>query len=260
MAATTKKKTGLKKKYIKLAGKKGFKEAWRLQKLSERKAKTARKKTIKKKATKKKVVKKAVRKKTIRKKSVRKKPVKKRVVKKTVKRKTYTKRKGPNMAKKKTTKRRRKRNGGGKMNIQKTLMDGAMAAAGAVGISAVANMVPIPDPRLKALIPIAGAIILPSLKIVKGDMGKALSMGMLTIGAISLLRQFAPQLPLLAGEDADYLDYVPGQDEEMAMLGLDDDDDDESLDEELMLGGESLEVAGESIDMFGEEDDFIFED
>lgn len=242
-----KKKTGLKKKYIKLAGKGGFKKAWSLQKSAERKQAAARKKPASKKPARKKIVRKPTVKKVVRKKTVRKKPVRKTVRKKVVRRKTPIKRKGPSMAaRKKKTSTRRKRRNNPRINIQKTLTDGAMAAAGAIGASAIANMIPVPDPRIKALIPIAAAIILPTTKLVRGDMGRALSMGMLTIGALSLVRQFAPQLPLLAGEN-DMLDYVPGSDEEAAMLGYNESD----LDDDLMLG-EVVDVAGESVDIAGE--------
>jgi hypothetical protein len=250
--AATKKKTGLKKKYIKLAGKGGFKKAWSLQKAAGRKAKTARKKTTGKKTARKKVVKKVVRKTAIRRK-----PVKKTVRKKVARKKTTIKRKGPIMAKKIKGTRRKRRNNP-KMNIQRTLMDGALAAAGAIGASAIANMIPVPDPRIKAAIPIVAAMVLPMTGIVKGDMAKALSMGMLTVGALSLVRQFIPNVPLLAGEDENMLDYMP--DDDLAMLGMDDDLDDElmlgdDLDDELMLGGESIDIAGESVDVAG--DDFV---
>lgn len=243
-----KKKTGLKKKYIKLAGKGGFKKAWSLQKSAERKQAAARKKPVRKKPVRKKAVRKPAVKKVVRKKIVRKKPVRKTVSKKVVKRKTPIKRKGPSMAaRKKKPPTRRKRRNNPRMNIQKTLVDGAFAVAGAIGASALANMIPIPDPRIKAAIPIVAAIILPTTKLVKGDMAKALSMGMLTIGAVSLVRQFMPNVPLLAGENENMLDYIPEDEQAAAMLGMD-------LDEDLMLG-ESVDIAGESVDIAGE--DFV---
>lgn len=245
--AIAKKKTGLKKKYIKLAGKGGFKKAWALQKAASRKSKAARKKAKPKKTTRKKTVRKKVVKKTVRKKVTKRKSVPKKVVrKKVVKRKSTIKRKGPNMAKKKQQKRRKRRNP--RVNIQKTLMDGALAVAGAVGASAIANMIPGLDPRMKAGIPILGAVILPTMKIVRPDTAKAMSMGMLTIGAVSLVKQFAPQLPLLAGEDD--LDYLPTKAEQAAMLGAGD-----PL--ENFAGGEMVQVAGEMVKMAGDDDDFV---
>jgi len=235
-------KIGLMKKYIKLAGG-SFKKAWRLQKAAQgKKKKPAKKKTVKKKAT---------RKKTAVKKTVRKKVTKKKTV---VKKRSTTKRKVASVAKKKktTTKRRRRSTGGGR--VQQTLMAGGAAALGAIGAGVGANMIPFPDPRLKAAIPIVAGVMLSTMKVGRAPMMKMVSAGMVAAGALALVKQFAPQVPLLAGED-DGLTFIPSNSERQAMLGYDQDDyEDDSLvlgdtisdyDDDDDLMGETYEMQGE---------------
>lgn len=228
---------GLMKKYIKLADG-DFKKAWKLQKAAQKK-RGGKKKTTRKKVTRKKVAKKKA--------TRRKAPAKKTVTKKRVIRKS-TKRKAAKMArKKKPTARRRSAPRGGK--IQKTLMNGLSAAAGAVGAGVVANMIPLPDPRMKAALPIAGGIALAMSPMGRGQMMQLVSVGMVSAGALALVRQFAPQIPLLAGEDESLLEYVPESDEELALLGTPVDLDGESVD----LMGEEYDLEDEEIDeMSGE--------
>lgn len=231
-------KPGLKKKYIKL-GKGDFAKAWRLQKAAARKGK-------KKPAKKKPVRKKAARKSPVKRKSVRKKVVRKKVVrKKAVRRKSTQKRKAGNMAgkRRKATTTRRRRSGGGRVNVQKMLMMGSAAAAGAVGAGAVANMIPLPDPRIKAALPIAAGIALGMSQMGKQEMFKFVSVGMVSAGALALVRQFAPNLPLLAGEDETLLDYVPNDSEDVALLGMDDELDSDYMGAAVDLDGESVEVG-----------------
>ncbi len=237
-------KTGLKKKYIKLAGG-DFKKAWKLQKAASGKKKVAKKKVARKKVARKKVV---------RKKVARKSPAKKRklvVKKKIVKRKTPKRRKAVgNMAKrKKATPKRRRKSGGGKVNAQKILMQGVGAAAGAVGAGVVANMIPLPDPRMKAALPIVAGVVLGMSKMGRANVMKFASVGMISAGALALVRQFAPNVPLLAGEDQEMLDYVPGNDEELALLGYDEENYEDFSGSPVDLDGESYEVAGESEDI-----------
>ena len=255
--------TGLMKKYIKLADG-DFKKAWKLQKAAQKKK--GKKKPVKKKAVKKKAVKrKAVKKKTVRKKAVKKRVVKKSPVRKTVKKKTVKrkavsqKRKGSAMAKKKKSapRKRRKSSGGGK--IQKTLMTGAMAAAGAIGAGVAANYIPVPDPRLKAALPIVAGVFLGSTKMGRSAMMQTVAAGMVAAGTLALVKQVAPQVPLLAGED-DELTFVPSNYTEQAMLGVeepftmgeaeyvgydDDDDDDDMMGAAFDLQGEYESYPGQ---------------
>lgn len=252
MAKTTvKKKTGLMKKYIKLAGG-DFKKAWRLQKAAKSKTANARKKVTRKKAVKKKVVrKKAVRKKTVPKKVTRKKAVRRKVAKKP-QRKPVQKRKVASMAKKKktTTRRRRRRNPGAGKPME-LLTNGAIGLGGAIGSGIVANMLPIPQPGLKAALPLAVGVGVALSPMAKMKGAQYFALGAMIMGGIALTKQFAPQIPFIAGED-EMLDYVGPGYEEQAMLGMEDEsiyDDD--------LAGESFSIDGESEDIDEMEGEFI---
>lgn len=234
------------------------------------KKKRAKKTTTKKRTTKRKAVKKwkatrkkkPVAKKTVRKKATKRKRKKsnpgnpgnpkKRVIK------NNPKKRGNTVAKKKkrSPARRRRLPGGGKM--MDIVQEAAGVVGGAVGAGVAASAIPLPDPKLKPFIPIAAGIVLASMKIGRTKMMKALSMGMMAAGGLALVRQFAPNVPLLAGEDEMYLDYVPESEEERALLGQYRNDDlllgqsDDLEDIEDALDGDSV-LMGES-ELLGEDE------
>ena len=246
-------KTGLKKKYISLAGKGGFKKAWKLQKAAERKrgsaSKATKKKVVRKKVSRKKAaVKKAVRKlvKTV-KKAVKK--TKKRVYKESPKPK---KRKGKTVAKKKKSTKKSYSRRNPTKGITDKIMEAGAVAGGAIGAGLAANQIPVGDPRMKAAAVMAIGVFLSTLKPMRGKMAQMLSMGIVSAGALSLFKQFAPNLPLLAGENDMY--YLPDSDENAMLGAYDDTDPDEYLgqnaydeDDEFadVLDGESVDIAGE---------------
>lgn len=219
----------------------------------------------------KKARKRTTKKRTVRKKTKKKTAPKKRAVKRT-KRKTT---KNPNpkkrgrrkMARKRTTKKRRRRRrnpGGGKKGITQTLMYGAMSAAGAIGGGFIANMIPLPDPRMKAALPLAMGVGLSMTKFGQQKQFQPMIAGLLTVGTLSLIKQFAPQIPMLAGEEDMITD-----DEALDLLGLDEEDDLDLLgqedieDEDLdLLGitaeeGDLDELTGDSVEIGEEDEDFI---
>lgn len=214
--------------------------------------KVARKKPVKKKVVKKKAVKRKVaRKKSVKKKVVRKKAVKRKVAKKPTKRKVVRK-----VAKKKKGSKRRKATravGGFLKKNQKgiigTLTKGAAVVAGAVGAGVAANNLPVKDPRIKAVGVILAGAFLANAKFLRGPEGQALALGMIASGGISLLKQLAPNVPLLAGEENM---YIPSE-EELAMLGYDDEYDDdydmlgveENILEDETFDGESVNLEGD---------------
>lgn len=235
--------------------------------MAKAKKKTVRKKVLKRKTVKKTVrkkpVKRPVRKKTVKRKTVRKKPVKKVVRKKTVKKKVIKKsirrKVGFYVAKKRKKAVKKARAGirrivGGK-GMQDTLMKGAGVVAGAVGAGFIANQVPIKDPRIKAVIPIIMGLLLSNVKMLKGQAGQAMTLGMVAAGGLALVKQFAPNIPVLAGEGEEFLDYISPEEQEAAMLGYYDDDPDS----DEFAGGEEEDIedalTGESEDMLGEEDE-----
>lgn len=224
----------LKKKYIKQADG-DFKKAWKLQKKAENKKTSGRKKATKKKTAKKKTVKrKSPVKSTSKRKVVKRKVVRKKPVKRTIKK--SNKRRKPVMAKKKKSVTKRRRPTMGK--IQETLMYGALSAGGAVVVGMMANQIPIKDTRVKAFIPLLIGIGVGMTKIGSQKMLKPMVAGAITVGTLSVIKQFAPQVPMLAGEEEGYI-------VEQDMLGYDDDID--------MLG-EPVDVMGyeDEIDMLGE--------
>lgn len=134
----------------------------------------------------------------------------KKTAKKTVRktRKSATRYHGESLAgstKRKRTRRSYRRYsgiGGGKIDVVKPLINTGIAVAGGVAGSFAANKLPIADAKIKAAIPVALGLALGLTKIGrKNAMVQAAATGMMVAGGLALLRQFAPTLPLLAGEN-----------------------------------------------------------
>lgn len=91
---------------------------------------------------------------------------------------------------------------GSKTDIVKPIVNTAIAVGGGVAGSIIANKLPIADSRIKAALPLGLGIALGMSKIGrKNKMAEAAATGMMIVGGLALLRQFAPTLPLLAGEN-----------------------------------------------------------
>lgn len=114
---------------------------------------------------------------------------------------------GPKMSKRKGSKGKSVRRYSGKAGnfVKKVtkrfdLMTAAKEIGGVgVGIaggSLVANFVPIKDSRIKALVPMIIGLILPMFP---DPFIRHIGHGSLAVGAISLMRQLLPQIPILAG-------------------------------------------------------------
>ncbi len=221
--------------------------------------KAVKRKPVKRKVTKKKIVrKKVLKKKVVRKKVARKKPAKRKTVKRKIVKKTKTiKRKVTRvMAKKKKKVGKAIRRIATSKGMQDTLMEGAGVVSGAVGAGVLANYVPIKDPRIKALMPIVAGLLLSNVKMFRGKMGKSMTLGMVAAGGLAIVKQFAPNVPVLAGEGDDILDYLSPEEQEAAMLGYYDDEDYDN--NELLGVNEDVEEAleGESEEI-GEEEDWM---
>lgn len=224
--------------------------------------KTVRKKTVKKAVRRKPVKRKVARKKVVRKKVARKKPVKRKSVKKTVRKKVKSIKRKVVRAVAKRKKSYKKKAGkairriASSKGMQDTLMKGGGVVAGAVGAGVMANYVPIKDPRIKAIMPIVAGLLLSNVKMFKGKMGQAMTLGMVAAGGLAIVKQFAPQVPVLAGE-ADLVDYLTPEEQEAAMLGYypEDEEDDEnylgaSIEDDVdgALEGESEEIGDDEED------------
>jgi hypothetical protein len=103
-------------------------------------------------------------------------------------------------------------------------VDLAGLLAGAIGLSFVAGMVPIKNPKMKSLLPIAiGILGLSMPKLAKNRFINRAALGGLAIGGYSLTKQLAPALPLMGATDtAEGIGYAIQQlpAEEQAILGL----------------------------------------
>lgn len=249
-----------------------------MAKRKTKKRKAVKKKTVRRKATKKKVAKNPKKKQSsynrhvsseMKKgksmseaaKSWKKKSKKSKTSKKGVKK--VAKKKG----RKRTYKRKRRRrsgnpgNPGGKLKIQDILMRAALGAAGGIGGSLIAQKVPVKDPRIKAAIPLIAAVGLSMTPLMKQKMMQPLVIGLATVGTMSLIRQFVPNIPLLAGEDEVYLpEYeqdLLGYDEDDLDALIEGEDDLEDIEEDIESMGVSEEFEGDSVDVMGQDDVWI---
>lgn len=108
------------------------------------------------------------------------------------------------------------------------IIRGVLGVGGAVGSSFIANKVPMPA-NIKPLLPVALGIGLGASKLARrspliGD----LAIGMVIAGGIASVKQYLPQVQILAGEEELFGAPVLSQ-EEAALLGYDEPDDIENL-------------------------------
>lgn len=103
-------------------------------------------------------------------------------------------------------------------------VDLAGLLAGAIGLSFVAGMLPVKNPKLKTLVPLGlGILGLSMPKLAKNRFINRAALGGLAIGGYSLTKQLAPALPLMGATDtAEGIGYAIQQlpAEEQAILGL----------------------------------------
>lgn len=129
----------------------------------------------------------------------------------------------------------------GPMSVVK---DAALGVGGGIAAGIIANKLPIADPRIKAAAPMLAGIALAATMGRKNDMAKGFATGMVVLGAVALLKQLAPNVPMLAGEEemmyVPQLNYNPGMmGGEMVDLGQDDG--------ELAYMGENVELGEEYV-------------
>ena len=103
-------------------------------------------------------------------------------------------------------------------------VDIAGLIAGAIGLSFIAGMIPIKNPKLKTMIPLGlGILGLSMPKLASNRFINRAALGGLAIGGYSLTKQLAPGLPLMGATDtAEGIGYAIQQlpAEEQAILGL----------------------------------------
>lgn len=124
----------------------------------------------------------------------------------------------------------------------------AMAVAGGVGAGVIANKVPVANPKVKAAIPVVAGIVMAATIGKKKPIFHEIGEGMAIIGAIGLLKQFIPNVPMLAGEEVIYIpdgSYPQEYAGEMMQLGYDEEDD--LMGEMMQLGEEEEYLTAASI-------------
>lgn len=118
--------------------------------------------------------------------------------------------------------------------------------AGAIGGSFAASKIPV-DAKLKAAIPLVAGLALNMTKLGKSEIARNMGLGLIAIGGLSLIKTFAPQIPLLTG------DYDEGYplltDESGAMLGLPYSGESDEENDDLM-GISVDEMQGDEVDDF----------
>lgn len=107
-----------------------------------------------------------------------------------------------------------------KKDFIKPLINSGVAVGGAIAGSMIANKLPVANAKLKAGIPILAGLVLGMSKFGRKEIVQNLASGMMIAGGLALVRQLAPTLPLLAGEnDIDYLDNSYGNPVELGYSG-----------------------------------------
>lgn len=137
------------------------------------------------------------------------------------KKKSTTKRKigGTPMARKKratkrTTSRRRSyvrtaRNFAKKSRAVEMLTDAGLAVVGGVTSGWLTSKVPIADSRIRSALPIISGIVVAGTLGTKNKIAMKVAQGMVVLGTVSLFKQLAPGVPMLAGDKVIMLPYIP---------------------------------------------------
>ena len=155
--------------------------------------------------------------------------------------------------------RKRRRKSSGRMHGKATgrgsagknlIHNGINTAAGIGGALAAgfaANKIPVADPKIKAGILTAAGLLLTTF--IKNDMVKAVGLGMSIMGGTALVRQFAPQLPLLGEEKIQLTDQqVRAIERELsgAVTDYDSDMEGSPLGDDDEMEGAVTDFSGES--------------
>jgi hypothetical protein len=85
------------------------------------------------------------------------------------------------------------------------LRNAGLALAGGIASGFLVNKFPVKDARIKAALPIIGGIVLSGTLGKRNKMLKGVAEGMVLLGAVSMFKQLAPNVPFLAGEQQYYI-------------------------------------------------------
>ena len=112
------------------------------------------------------------------------------------------KRSRPKATTKKTVRSTTRRYSGTKFNTSKIMSNLQFAlfgVIGAIGAGMLANSIPTLDKKLRSAMPIVAGIAISGLNL-KGQIWEGMSLGMMIAGSVSVIKQFVPDVPVLAGE------------------------------------------------------------
>lgn len=115
---------------------------------------------------------------------------------------TYKRKKGGSMAgggvvKKATRKVQRFAR---KSNLAEMLQDSGIVIVSGITSGWITSKLPITDGRIRSLIPVGSGLLLAALAPKKNKIAYGVSKGMVILGCLSLFKQLAPGVPMLAGE------------------------------------------------------------
>lgn len=115
---------------------------------------------------------------------------------------TMAKRKRRTTSKRATAKRyvSSVRNFARKSKATAMLTDAAFAVAGGVASGFLTSKVPIADARVRSFLPIIAGIVVAGTLGQKNAIAMKVAQGMVILGTVSAFKQFAPGVPMLAGE------------------------------------------------------------
>ena len=116
---------------------------------------------------------------------------------------------------------RRRYYGADRASPTNTVINGAVAVGGGVLASMASHYIPVTNAKLKALVPVAIGAVLAMLPMTRRNkMLQSAALGAVVVGGMSLVRQLAPNVPLLTGDLYQGTDYfIPSQGEQEAFLG-----------------------------------------
>lgn len=135
--------------------------------------------------------------------------VKKKSTKKPIKKKVVTVAKKKRSTPKKTAKKyaRSARSFVKKSGAIEMLTRASYAIVGGVASGFIVSKVPIADGRIRSALPILAGIILAGAVGQKNEIAKSVASGMVILGSVSLFKQLAPGVPMLAGDRVIMLPY-----------------------------------------------------
>lgn len=132
--------------------------------------------------------------------STKRKTVKTAVRKKAATRKTTTRKKSGGTTVKARGAVRKARAFVRKSGAVKMLTDAGLAIVGGITSGYITSKVPITDSRVRSAIPIVTGIVIAGTAGKRNPMALQVAKGMVVLGAVSLFKQLAPGVPMLAGE------------------------------------------------------------